>query len=152
MLWFLWPSSLDLGWGWAGGWDVGSCARRLGLVQPPLKKKKSDCLGCCRRNEPEYMVTMYHGETLTLFKLWVLNWLLSSCSTRATFLLFMFHLQESTGLSGIWLLSKAGEKRIIWVDESWRCLNRFLLVPSFSPKKSMMHHTSYPFKVTQNEA
>jgi len=100
MLWFLWPSSLDLGLGWAGGWDGGSCAQWLRLVQPPLKTKESDCLRCCRRNEPEYMVTMYPGETLALFKLWVLNWLLSSCSARATFLLFMLHLQESTGLWG----------------------------------------------------
>lgn len=87
MLWFLWPSSLDLGLGLAGGWDGGSCAQRLRLVQPPLKRKESDCLGCCWRNEPEDTVTMYPGETLALFKLWVFNWLLSSCSARATFLL-----------------------------------------------------------------
>jgi hypothetical protein len=31
-------------------------------------------------------------------------------------LLFMLHLQESTGLLGILSLPKAGAKRIIWVD------------------------------------
>ena len=44
----------------------------------------------------------------------------------------MVLLQESTGSLGISSLSKADAKRNILMEESWRCLNRFLLVPSFS--------------------
>jgi len=56
---------------------------------------------------------MYPGETLTLFKSFELVVELLLSKGYPTFLLFMFHLQESTGLSGISLLSKAGAKRII---------------------------------------
>ena len=43
-----------------------------------------------------------------------------------------YALEESTGLSGISLLSRADAKRIIWMEDSCRFLNWFLLVPSFS--------------------
>jgi len=80
--------------------------------------------------EPAYTLAMHAGEKLTSFKPLDLNWLLSSCSARATVLLFIICLQESTDLSGISSLSKAESKRIIWMEESWRFLNWFLLVPS----------------------
>ena len=50
---------------------------------------------------------------------------------RTTVLLFITRMQELIDLSGISSLSKADAKRIIWMEESWRFLNQFLLVPTF---------------------
>ena len=83
-------------------------------------------------NEPEFIAGIYTGKKLTSFNPWVLNWLLSSCLAKATVLLLIMCLRELTSLSGISSLSRADAKRIIWMEDSWRFLNQFLLVPSFS--------------------
>ena len=82
-------------------------------------------------NEPEFIAGIYPGKKLTLFNPWVSNWLLSSCLAKATVLLLIMCLREFTSLSGISPLSRADAKRIIWMEDSCRFLNQFLLVPSF---------------------
>ncbi len=106
---------------WRVSWRFLCSAALIGLTSEKAKGKwLLGVLPLDQRKDPAYMFAVYPIVKLTSFIPLVLNCCLSSCSMRATDLLFMKRLQESVTSSGTSSLSMAEVNKIILMVASWR--------------------------------